>query len=312
MNNSSWVQPAVAMNNTNEVEAAVAAYNCNFTSFLFNSREEFERECLVQVCVCRGCSFSYEFAKSVLANHKKHFYPFNDKIKKAICASFIMNNHVELELIKETKPFCIWYPKVPKIETCERIKKETNEIDYPLAILCILMNWYELFTTLDIEPESTLLTLCQSTKRTKFYDFLMDKVKDDKIYNFIDFEYENISLDKTKFDTEFKPKEIDLFSYYKKYEGQGRTSETFCLNNQVLLDYDYDLDTGYVVDTCFRLEYKNPGGYGALAGITFEYFMLTKNIPMYRMNYQGANRIVDDKRLKYWEETGDDGYYVER
>lgn len=287
--------PLIAINNTTEVETAVAAYNCNFTKFLQHCHQaHMSRHRLVYACICRGCAFSYEFAKSFLLFKGKLYCFFNDNIKRAICASFVMNNDVDIELINETKPFCIWYPQVPSLETCELIKKKTNKIDYSLAILCILMNWYEVFATLDIKAENTLLTLCVSTKRTKFFDFLISKVQDNKVYNFIDFENEIINLDESKFDSEFKPKDIDLFSYHTKYKGNGDTRQTFCVQKVDLLHPRY-----------FPLEYKYPGGYGALTGMTFEYFAVTKDLPMYRMDYELANRIMEDEQQEEWEKGQD-------
>lgn len=283
------------MNNTREVETAVAAYNCNFKKFIANCDYGFKRQRIIHACICRGCAFSYTFAQNLWVNRNDISYFMNKRIKRAVCASFIMNNQVELDLIKETKPFCIWFPSVPTLETCKTIKKGTNEIDYSLAILCILMNWYDFFITLDIEAESTLLTICQTTKRTKFYDFLSTKVQEHKVYNIINFKHEIVRLDTTKYDTEFKPKDIDLFSFHTGYAGRGWTRSSLCLRNPHEIREELDVKYGYIPYFGYRFEYLYPGGYGELYGCTFEYFAVTRNFAPFQMDYDRYNEIEKDR-----------------
>ncbi|KRZ98252.1 uncharacterized protein AC631_05988 [Debaryomyces fabryi] len=107
-------------------------------------------------CIVRGVTYNFEFARKL---HNSDL-ALSERICRAISGRFIMSNYLEEEFIK---PFCIWYPDVPSKETCVSIAKKFPQL---VGIVCVLMNWNDIYDSLNIYPMRYIYNLARLIDRT--------------------------------------------------------------------------------------------------------------------------------------------------
>ncbi|CCD26723.1 uncharacterized protein NDAI_0I01540 [Naumovozyma dairenensis CBS 421] len=122
--------------------------------------------------IVRGVRFSFYFAWQL----RHSDLPLCAEVYRAISARFIMSNYLEDDFIKDHIPACLWYPNIPKKETCFRLLEISNDYKYSLGALAGLNNWGDLFSKCDFEYiDGYIWTILRSFERHEMLDILLPK-----------------------------------------------------------------------------------------------------------------------------------------
>jgi len=132
------------------------------------------REDLLTYYMIRGIRFSFYFAWKL----RHSDIPLNDYILRAISARFIMSNYLDDDIIKEYIPACLFYPNVPKKETCFKLLEICSDYKYSLGIVASFNIWMDLFEKCDYEyVDIRLWSHLHKYNREKMISILADKSK---------------------------------------------------------------------------------------------------------------------------------------
>jgi len=132
------------------------------------------REDLLAYYMVRGIRFSFYFAWKL----RHSGIPLNDYILRAISSRFIMSNYLDDDIIKEYIPACLFYPNVPKKETCFKLLEICSDYKYSLGIVASFNIWMDLFEKCDFEyVDICLWSHLHKYNRKKMISILADKSK---------------------------------------------------------------------------------------------------------------------------------------
>lgn len=117
----------------------------------------------LDVALMFGVWRDLEFAKAL---YKDDQIAKDCFVMDAIAEKFVMNNIIIDELIIKYRPSMIWDPETPTKETCRiLIDKFREYIQEPLASLCIVKNWNDLYIELKPKDGSNH---CESSDNLEF------------------------------------------------------------------------------------------------------------------------------------------------
>lgn len=135
-------------------DSSLFAYNCDYDNFIkyysLSSHDKF-----LEACVCRGIAYDLTFCKNIISSN----ISFSNDVYKVIQSKLIMNNIIDLKCIEKYRPFCIWFPDIPSKETCIELINKFDFLNYSLASLFLLMDWKDLFMSLNINDDKFLYDL---------------------------------------------------------------------------------------------------------------------------------------------------------
>nr|CAD91888.1 hypothetical protein [Babjeviella inositovora] len=111
--------------------------------------------------IIKGIYYNFEFAKSI---YNSKFLRYSTRVKKAICARFIMSDIIDEKLIYKYTPYCIWYPNIPSKDTCFKLFSLCpKKYKYQIGIISVLMQWTDVYSILNLDSESHIHNLCYLT-----------------------------------------------------------------------------------------------------------------------------------------------------
>ncbi|SMN22419.1 similar to Kazachstania africana KAFR_0K00130 hypothetical protein [Maudiozyma saulgeensis] len=103
--------------------------------------------------IVRGVRFSFHFAWQLRHSDLE----LNHWIYRAISARFVMSNYLEDDLIKEYIPACLWYPNIPKKETCLKLLEIAPDYKYSIGCVAGLNDWKDVFVACNFQCIDTYL-----------------------------------------------------------------------------------------------------------------------------------------------------------
>ncbi|SMN22742.1 similar to Kazachstania africana KAFR_0K00130 hypothetical protein [Maudiozyma saulgeensis] len=182
--------------------ACYAAYNYDFDNLVANFNKEdfgakftddycYEEELIEEAKYCeenlklgllheltyyivRGVRFSFYFAWKLRHSDLE----LNHWIYRAISARFVMSNYLEDDFIKEYIPACLWFPNIPKKETCLRLLEIAPDYKYSIGCVAVLNDWNDVFFACDFEDvDEYLWKMVQTYQRKDMIDILKGKTE---------------------------------------------------------------------------------------------------------------------------------------